>query len=373
MKDKIFNFLLVLTILVLIAILGIFGFVMYNEISGNGSLEFTLSEAGYPTIEYKETKEEVRNVNTNTDENLFSEIKNTEENNNTEFKSRFLYNQLNSDSKLIYDKLYANIDNLKTGMYTIEFGNVFLETLSQKNGYDILQSNYQSAIEAFLYENPEAFFLNATKMYINIEKITKITGVRYNVYINSGKQVNYFSDTFFSKDDVDKSFAEIEQIKEQIIAETYGMSDYEKIRKIHNYLIDTIDYDRTVSANNIYDIYGALVNKVCVCEGYAKAFQYLMNQVEIENAIVIGVGTNSNGNTENHAWNYVKLDGNWYAVDVTWDDPIIVGGGKLSNKSRYQYFLKGSETMNQNHTESKTFTTGGQEFTYPVLSEKDYK
>ena len=210
-------------------------------------------------------------------------------------------------------------------------------------------------------------------MFINIEKTTKLTSVKYNVYIDNGNKVNYLADGFNTKEDIEEYQVKIEKVRDYILENVKDKSDYDKIRLIHDYLRDTIDYDSTISKNNIYDIYGALVNKVCVCEGYAKAFQYLMNQAEIENAIVIGIGTNSNGKTENHAWNYVKLAGNWYAVDVTWDDPIIVGGGKLSNKSRYQYFLKGSETMSKNHTESKTFTTGGQEFTYPVLSEKDYK
>ena len=165
----------------------------------------------------------------------------------------------------------------------------------------------------------------------------------------------------------------IEQVKNGIISLTSGKSDYEKIKIVHDYLIDNVEYDTTVLGSNIYNIYGALVSKKCVCEGYAKAFQYLMNELGIDNAIVIGTATNSNNETENHAWNYVKLDNNWYAVDVTWDDPIIIGGGKLSNQSRYQYFLNGSSTFNQNHVETNNFTQGGQKFQYPTLSIYDYK
>ena len=69
----------------------------------------------------------------------------------------------------------------------------------------------------------------------------------------------------------------------------------------------------------------------------------------------------------------MKLNGNWYAVDVTWDDPIIVGGGKLTQKEKYRYFLKGSKTFNENHTPTGYFTDGGQLFTYPTLSLEDYK
>ena len=110
-----------------------------------------------------------------------------------------------------------------------------------------------------------------------------------------------------------------------------------------------------------------------MCEGYAKAFQYIMNEVGIESAIVIGTGTNSKNETENHDWNYVKLNGQWYAVDVTWDDPIITGGGILTDKAKYQYFLKGSKTINENHVLSGKFTDKGQIFEYPELSVEDYE
>lgn len=67
------------------------------------------------------------------------------------------------------------------------------------------------------------------------------------------------------------------------------------MRYIHDYLIDTIEYEQTVSENNIYNIYGALVLKTCVCEGYAKALQYLLNEAELENIIVTGTAKNSDG------------------------------------------------------------------------------
>lgn len=98
-----------------------------------------------------------------------------------------------------------------------------------------------------------------------------------------------------------------------------------------------------------------------------------MNEIGVENTIVIGTATNSRNETESHAWNYVKLKENWYAIDVTWDDPILSGGGKLSNESRYQYFLKGSNTINKEHMPLGKFTEDGKIFKYPQLSIKDYE
>ena len=100
--------------------------------------------------------------------------------------------------------------------------------------------------------------------------------------------------------------------------------------------------------------------------------KYLLNSMGIDCVVVIGTGTNSENVTESHSWNYVKVDGIWYAVDVTWDDPIIINGGKLSDKNRYRYFLKGSTNFNQNHIESHYFAENDQEFSYPTISEFDY-
>ena len=245
--------------------------------------------------------------------------------------------------------------------------------MSQSNGEKELKQKYQSAIEVLIYENPEIFYLDATKMFINIEKTTKLTSTKYNVYIDSGNKANYLADGLSGKEDIDTYQLKIEKVRDYIVSKVNGKSDYDKIKMIHDYLRDTIEYDSTLSKSNIYDIYGALVLRECVCEGYAKSFQYLMNEVEIDNVIVIGTGTNSKGKTENHAWNYVLLDNNWYAIDVTWDDPILIGEGKMPEESKYKYFLKGSSTMNQNHVASGRFTDTGKIFKYPTLSIEDYK
>lgn len=371
-KDgKIISILMMLIIIVLISVIGIIGFTIYQEIMGEGSLQINFGkEEGFPIIEYKTSEKN----NVDMDTSIFSGVEDgqsTSTANQTRY--RHLYNQLNDTAKVIYNKLYDNRENLKTGTYTIEFGNTFAEVLSKEQGDQELKKQYQSAIEALIYENPDIYYIDATKMYINIEKITKITGTKYNVYINSGNKINYLAEGFYTQEDVEKSQQELQSFKNQILATLEGKSDYEKLKIIHDYLVETIEYDSTLSKSHIYNIYGALINKTCVCEGYAKAYQYLLNEIGIDNVIVIGTGTNSNNQTENHAWNYVKLKDNWYAVDTTWDDPIIIGGGKLSQTSKYQYFLKGSKTMSGNHIPSGQFTTEGQIFTYPELSIEDYK
>ena len=171
---------------------------------------------------------------------------------------------------------------------------------------------------------------------------------------------------------VKSAINEIENVRAYFIQNKKD-NTYDNIKLVHDYLVESIEYDQTVSQTNIYDIYGALVKKESVCEGYAKSFKYLMDSVEIPCVIVAGEGTNSEGSTENHAWNYVELDGKWYAIDCTWDDPIIIGGGKLSNSAKYKYFLKGESEFNQSHFPSGQFTENGKVFEYPPLSINNYR
>lgn len=366
------KFLLVLIVIALAGIIMLFGYVMYNEFAGNGDVDFGNLQLIYPKIENQESDNRVNNTKATTDTKISGSTVGTQVSTKNEYQNKYLYSQLGENGKIIYEKLYENKENLKTGTYTIQFGNAFYDILSQENGSDKLQEEYQTAIEAFTYDNPDVFYIDVTKMYINIETIQKIFSTKYNVYINSAKDPTYLLDGFTSKEQIDQCESQVIAVKNQILNQIAGKNDIEKMRYIHDYLVDTIEYDQKFVEKNIYNIYGALVSKTCVCEGYAKASQYLLNEAGLENIIITGTATNSDGKTENHAWNYVNIDEKWYAIDTTWDDPIIVGGGKLTNTIRYRYFLKGSSTMNKNHFISTKFTSGGQDFEFPKLSITDY-
>lgn len=373
MKDKIITFILMLLIFIIIGGIGSLAYIVYTGIMEEGTIQINFEgSGGFPTVEYVSSGKDSIKIDDNIFEGVDEGTTNEKNDENTQL-SRYLYNQLDDTAKIIYTKLYQEKDELKTGKHRVDFGDSFQKLLSKDNGENELKKQYQSAIEAFIYENPDIFYLDVTKMYINIEKITKITGTQYNVFIDNGNEESYLNEGFYSKEDIEKYETQIEKIKNQILEQVKEKEDYQKIKMIHDYLVDSIEYENDLTQNNIYNICGALINKRCVCEGYAKAFQYLMTEVGIENAIVIGTGTNSNNQTENHAWNYVELDGKWYAVDVTWDDPIITNGGSLTNKIKYAYFLKGSETMSKNHFSSGRFTENGQIFEYPTLSLEDYK
>lgn len=260
---------------------------------------------------------------------------------------------------------------MKTGTYTIEFGDTFTETLTKTNGSTLFGESFQSSIEAYLYDNPQVFYLDANKMNINIEKITVGSNVTYNVYLNPGENSTYLSDGFTNKSSINIAIAALEEIRDEVISQKVN-SQYYTVKMVHDYLIDNTEYDQTLENDNIYNIYGTLINGSSVCEGYAKAFKYILDEIGIECIFVFGDAIDNAGEAESHAWNYVKMDNNWYAVDVTWDDPIIIGGGSSNDTLKYKYFLKGENTFSGNHYPDSSSQTRSLVFVYPTLYLEDY-
>ena len=376
MKSKLASFIMILIFILIICVLGIFGIIIFQGIATIGTnvepedFETTISET-IDTASVNITKENVETPKVV--ENPLNTIKDS--NKKVDYSSvsvdKYFYNQLSQDSQMIYKAFQSNIENMKTGTYKIELGDSFTNILSKDNGQEELGRIYQSAFEAFNYDNPEVFYLNANKMYLNIETTTTGSRKKYNVFVSSGNENNYFTDEFSSKAQVDNAINQVRQIRNQVISRRTG-NTYQDIKMVHDYLVDNLEYDTSISRPHIYTIYGALINKVCVCEGYARAFKYIMDGLNIPCVMVMGEATNSQGQRENHAWNYVQINGKWYAIDVTWDDPVVYGGGRVTNESRYKYFLKGSNSFNQDHVPSGQFTENGKVFSYPTISSEDY-
>ena len=116
--------------------------------------------------------------------------------------------------------------------------------------------------------------------------------------------------------------------------------------ELHNRLILANTYDTTLKASHTHDLYGALVNGTSVCDGYTKAFQYLLYCAGIQCVTVSGVGL-SGESYENHAWNVVRLNGDYYCVDATWDDPTFADGRK--DYVGHDYHNVTTETLSKDH------------------------
>ena len=285
---------------------------------------------------------------------------------------RFLYyDQLDEYAKIIYNELNKNLDNMKSGVYNIQFGKTFNDLLHEDDGEETLTNSFQLAINALNLDNPELFYIDISKVYLLTKITQRIWGTTYEVEIGASQNQSYLNEAFANKDDVEKAIDEIEETKKYIITHVGGNKE-NQIKSVHDYLVNNLEYDTTVSNENIYNIYGALIIRKTVCEGYARAFKSIMDELDIPCLIACGTGINSSGEVESHAWNYVNIEGQWYAIDVTWDDPIIIGNGYVSNEIYYRYYLKGSEDFFKNHTEDGAIVEGAH-FEYPKLSEKNYK
>lgn len=280
------------------------------------------------------------------------------------------YDQLDDYAKIIYTELEKNLENMKSGTYNVKFGTTFDDLLHQENGEAILNQSFQLAINALNFDNPELFYIDISKVYLLTRISTKLWVTTYEVEIGASQGQSYRNSAFQTEEELNRAIANIEREKVNIKATLTGSIE-NQIKGVHDYLIDKLDYDSTLSKDNIYNIYGALVNRCTVCEGYARAFKAMMDELNVPCLIACGTGINSSGQTESHAWNYVMLNGKWYAIDVTWDDPIIIGNGRVGDNVKYRYYLKGSNDFFENHKEDGAIV-GDANFTYPTLSVDNY-
>ena len=111
----------------------------------------------------------------------------------------------------------------------------------------------------------------------------------------------------------------MEEAADEILAGiTPSMTDWDKELYLHDALAERVTY---VESENAHSAYGALVDGEAVCEGYAEALQYLLHRVGIQSFIAIGSSVNPGSlQPEGHAWNYVRINGRYYHVDLTWND-----------------------------------------------------
>ena len=118
--------------------------------------------------------------------------------------------------------------------------------------------------------------------------------------------------TVESMDEVKETWAEIDKATEEILLYiSPDMTDFEKIMTVHDYM----DLHYVYDINDMDQTYLIMLDRVGVCAAYAEAFQHMMNILGIESSLV-------KSEEMGHIWNIVKVDGNWYHVDITWDDPV---------------------------------------------------
>lgn len=218
--------------------------------------------------------------------------------------TRPVYEMLNETEKAIYSALYNGVAQKKTEI-----------PLPCEITGDVYSKIY------CIFEKQESGFFYIDSTYYTAEKIR-------NAQIVFREDVN----------SVDPKIAEFENIVQSVVANAPD-GDYQKALYLHDYITENCYYNVGYDMQYSSTAYGCLAEKQANCEGYAKAFSYLAGRLGMRCVLVTGK-TNKG---ENHAWNQIEIDGDWYNLDVTWDDMDVSGS------ARKVYFLCSDEDFVKNH------------------------
>jgi len=148
----------------------------------------------------------------------------------------------------------------------------------------------------------------------------------------------------------DKDIIAIENKIDEVIKNniTSDMNNEEKIKVIHDYIINNTKYDKDRTDKKIYKYksdtaYGVLFEHYGICSGYADTMKLFLDKLNLNNYKIF---------SENHIWNLVYLDDTWFHLDLTWDDPVTSNGKDILD---YDYFLITTEELNSYQSDQHIF------------------
>ncbi len=207
----------------------------------------------------------------------------------------YAYESLSAEEK----RWYKDVESLlgSFGEKT-ELDGAVLDCLDASEVDDTVDRIFRCVLE----DRPEIFYVDgySCTKYMRGEKIVSI---------------EFFGSYTMDRETALKRRAEIEEGAGAILAGIgEEASDYEKVKYVYETIICGTDYDLDAPDNQ--NIYSVFVNRRSVCQGYAKAAQYLLNRLGLESTLVLGTVDTGEG----HAWNLVKVDGEYYYLDTTWGD-----------------------------------------------------
>ncbi len=230
--------------------------------------------------------------------------------------------------------LAADIDTLEMEEYLYQQMKKCEETINVQK-YNISKDKIGDIVFGVINENPDLYFVK--------KKFS---------YSLSGSTVVSVMLTY---DDSYDDNAFVDATREALAVVKPEMSDLEKAVVLHDYLAVNCEYDKeNLDKGKVPDVsytaYGTLVNRISVCEGYALAYKYLLNQAGIECLMV-------KSEAMNHAWNLIQLNGKYYQVDVTWDDPTW----DLIGRARHKYMFRSDTAFVNNCEHHDWIVTEGSE------------
>ena len=294
----------------------------------------------------------------------------------------WFYKQLTSQGKKIYDVILAKfkagtLNDGKTSFDLVEEGVITKAAVEDYlKGDRTLFDDFAAAKDAFDLEHPEAWFIDSSDLSF---RVTQGQNGDLHAYVGIGKEDNYYVDGVNSTGDVQKKTSALDSAIQSIVngAGSYS-TDAKKVKYVHERITKSISYRYETdcapeNAGYIRTVY-ALVTHEGVCEGYARSFQYVLNELGIPCVLIHGAQTS--GVPEMHMWTAVRLEGKWYVVDPTWDDPVVLdtngniktGQDGLDGGERENYLLVGQDVIGANWKPSGYVSTGTMEFMYPEIA-----
>ena len=133
--------------------------------------------------------------------------------------SKFYANQLDDTAKVIYKCIYDNKENLKTGIYKIELPESISNLMYTQNGDEIIGKAFQDAWDAFVYDNPDVFYIDTNKICLMTQTTTLGANKSYEIYIGKGDNQNYLKNIFPSYNSVENALNKIETEKQKILSQ----------------------------------------------------------------------------------------------------------------------------------------------------------
>ena len=279
--------------------------------------------------------------------------------------THYYYDQLDEGGRTVYRAILADPQN--TAGIEIPLSGVLETFSSEEELQQTVSATVQSALDALTYDHPEICWIRVGGEGGSTFRVSSRTETT-----ESGTVCRLQSLRFFMVCDGNAATV-AEELRAAVVGFVPAGEDrYTTLSAIQSALCRGVTY--TTGAPRAHSAAGALLDGSAVCDGYAKAFKLLCDTRDIPCVIVTGMAVQASS-SEAHAWNYVQMeDGNWYAVDVTWDDR----GEEVSDR----FFLIGSGTVTSfqngsfsaSHQPSGKFSGGDYPpFTYPPLSFSRYR
>ena len=242
----------------------------------------------------------------------------------------FYYEQLNGSEQIVYRELLQGVREMEDCI-TIHAGR---------------DEHPEKVYEYLLYDRPELFWCAGSSQMTVYEEYT-LFYPEYTCMYEEREQ---------RQSEIDAA------VSDCMTGVDSAAGEYEKIRYVYEYLVNTVDYDENAPDNQ--NIYSALVGKSSVCAGYSRAAQYLLNNMGIECIYVVGTAQGQ----EAHAWNIVNCGGKYYQMDVTFGDPVFLssesGENLPGNIIYYDYLCCTDEEIMADHMPTD-------EIVYPVCESDD--